>query len=175
MRSPELRPARAGEEPPRRARSARPPAAGRARPARAPRSAATCEPEPEQGPSHEPDPVFVLAVRLDVRFEAAENAGALRADLLAGGRLTKLVEACGRAGDADASPGDLDDTLRRYVPRPAEHSTRDAQPVEDVVRRVPSHLLDTPDVVAVRVDHSPARLDHQPADRVVGHLDGAAA
>src|SRR6266511_3651947 len=68
--------------------------------------------------------------------------------------------------EANAPVGDLRHLLGRDVPGPPEQARRDRETVEDVDATVADRLLHPPDEMAVAVDHLPARLDHEPGDRV---------
>src|SRR5204862_7819058 len=65
--------------------------------------------------------------------------------------------------------GDPGNLLGGDVAGLAEQAGRDRQAVEDVVAGVSGDLVDRADLLAVRVEHDPAGLDHEPGNRIPGH------
>src|SRR5215831_9872300 len=73
-----------------------------------------------------------------------------------------LLEVVPSEGDDDRLRGDPSHLVGAHVPRLADHSGRHDQPREDVLLGVASDLRDPADLLAVRVEHAPSRLDHEP-------------
>src|SRR5712691_11218577 len=107
--------------------------------------------------------------RLEGGLRASDGTRSIGKDLGARRRLVEFAEVCDLVlGELQLDPSrrDRSDLLRRDVAGPAEQARRDGEPVEDVVARIPDHLVDGADVLTLRVDDLPAVLDDEPGDGV---------
>src|SRR5205085_12321451 len=81
------------------------------------------------------------------------------------------LEALAVAVEPHLAFDDLADELGRDVAALLEQALRHGEAVEDVLARVADHLVDAPDLLALAGEDLPARLDHEPGDRVGAHTD----